>query len=447
MTAELISKRIRNEFREFLVGWTLREIETEFASAHIDCDRNFEPQVSGQRRSFVEQHYRTLDLTKTVDARRLLDFFSNILERAERNLLTGSGREQAERSIAQLKSCLARDGFSYSQGSITSATPETHFLFDEQQKISEVTRRAVFDELRIAQIAWSGRLSESEFLSRLYDLSSLPSHDVRFSSMAGDIWQHRENNLDWDADWVFADDRLDLFNTTDEKFLRLLCEMVHPAVRPDTEGAKALVAVFNRHLEVDGWELVEGQLISGKPTFVARHHGSEKVTLPESMHAADVLSDEYVCELSTKCDSRLASNDLDGAVTVARTLLEVVLAELEHRLTGSKSNYKGDLPKQFKQVTKLLRMDEQRPDLDDRFKDVIRGLVMVANGLAPIRNKMSDGHARERKPALHHARIVVNASKTVVAFLIESYNYQREKGLLTASSSVLEVADRPGKKK
>lgn len=127
--------------------------------------------------------------------------------------------------------------------------------------------------------------------------------------------------------------------------------------------------------------------------------------------------------------------DLDGAVTVARTLLEAILSELETRLAGGKGNHKGDLPKQFKQVTKLLRMDDQRPDLDERFKDVIRGLVMVANGLAPLRNKMSDGHARERKPALHHARLVVNAAKTVSAFLVESYVYQLERCLIQDVSS------------
>ena len=115
---------------------------------------------------------------------------------------------------------------------------------------------------------------------------------------------------------------------------------------------------------------------------------------------------------------------------MARTLLEAVLSELEARLAGIKANYKGDLPKQFKQVAKLLRMDEQRQDLDDRFKDVIRGLVMVTNGLAPLRNKMSDGHARVRKPAPHHARVVVNAAKTVSAFLVASYSYQTERGLL-----------------
>jgi hypothetical protein len=61
---------------------------------------------------------------------------------------------------------------------------------------------------------------------------------------------------------------------------------------------------------------------------------------------------------------------------------------------------------------------------------MIKGLILVINGLAPLRNKMSDGHARSRKPAPHHARFAVNAAKTVAYFLVESYAYQLEKGLI-----------------
>ena len=430
MPAEMVSKRTRNEFREYLVGWTLREIENEFESAGIECDRDFEPDLSGQRRSLVEQYYRTLDFTEANDVRRLLATYTSIIERAERNLPDNYGREEAERAIALLKSCLARDGFAYDAGNITATKLEYRVVFEPARGISEITRRAIFDELIVGQVAWSGRFSESDFLARLYDLESLPSYDRRFDSMNGEIWQHRENNLDWDDDWVFSDSRLNLLGATDDAFLRFLCEMVHPAARPETKDAKELVTTFNAHLRVDGWELVEGPPISGRATFLARRRASGAVSLPDPVHATDVLSDEYVRELAGKCDSRLASHDLDGAVTVARTLLEAILSELEIRLAGTKGNYKGDLPKQFKQVTKLLRMDEQRSDLDDRFKDVIRGLVMVANGLAPLRNKMSDGHARERKPAPHHARVVVNAAKTVSAFLVESYGYQIAKGLI-----------------
>src|SRR5690606_31810136 len=115
-----------------------------------------------------------------------------------------------------------------------------------------------------------------------------------------------------------------------------LLETVHPVVRPDPKEARQIVAVINTHLAADGWALVEGRPISGRPMFVAKRRALGDVMLPEPAHATDVLSDEYVRELSGKCDSRLAADDLDGAVTVARTLLEAILSELELRLAGAR---------------------------------------------------------------------------------------------------------------
>ena len=79
MAADLISKKTRNEFREILVGWSLREIGDLFAAADIVWDRDHEPATGGQRRSFVEQHYFTLDFASPACARRLLAAFENFL--------------------------------------------------------------------------------------------------------------------------------------------------------------------------------------------------------------------------------------------------------------------------------------------------------------------------------------------------------------------------------
>lgn len=437
MNRDLISKRTRNEFREFLVGWTLREIETEFDSADMACDKSHAPEVSGQRRSLVEQYYNALDFTKPDDVRRLLTAYASILEKAESTFPTAVGGEEVCRSITRLKAQLSKDGFAFRDGKITAAAAGARVVFESRQSVTAITRRAIFDELTVRQVAWWGSLSEPDFLNRVFDLSGLPSFDPRFTTMAGDIRQHRENNLDWDDSWVFSDSRLNLLHASDEVFLRFLREIVHPVVRPDSNEARALVETINTHLSADGWRMVEDGVMSGRPLFSSRRRPSGTVVLPDPAHTTEVLSDEYVRELSDKCDFRLTSNDLEGAVTVARTLLEAVLSELEVRLSGTRGDHKGDLPKQFKGVTKLLRMDDQRPDLDDRFKDVVRGLVMVANGLAPLRNKMSDGHARVRKPAPHHARLVVNASKTISAFLVESYLFQRDHGLLSSVSTNL----------
>lgn len=151
--------------------------------------------------------------------------------------------------------------------------------------------------------------------------------------------------------------------------------------------------------------------------------------------SADVLTmiegdSPYVEEQVRKCGVKLAAKDYDGAITNARTLIEAVLVELEGELIATRNDYRGDLSAQYKAVSKRLGMDDQRAGLDAGFKDVIRGLVMIVNGITPIRNKMSDAHARKAIPAPHHARVVVNAAKTVATFLIESYDMQRRRGSL-----------------
>lgn len=157
--------------------------------------------------------------------------------------------------------------------------------------------------------------------------------------------------------------------------------------------------------------------------------------LPTISIPLDILTLEYVTELDNQTNKRLAEGEFEGAITTARTMLEAVLRELEIELTGASSDYEGNLAKQYKAVSKQLRIDDTRNDLDEHFRQVVRGLVQVVKGLAPIRNKMSDSHPRERKPAPHHARVVANSAKTVAGFLIESYLFQRERGTLPSLPS------------
>lgn len=136
--------------------------------------------------------------------------------------------------------------------------------------ITQITRRNIFDSLRLEKIDWHGRLDETEFLSRIYDLSKMPSHDDRFGNMAGDIWQHRVNNYDWEDDWVLFDERLNLMQCDDGIFLNFLCEMLHPIVRADVTEVPRLQQTFNDHLRHDNFELVEKTRISNRPVFIGR---------------------------------------------------------------------------------------------------------------------------------------------------------------------------------
>lgn len=99
---DLVSKRTRTEFREHLVGLTLREIDIEFANEDFFADFSYEPPgLTGQRRTLVEQYYRTINFRDRAAITRLLSVFQTIVEKAK-----GYAPEQA----AALEGHLRRDG-------------------------------------------------------------------------------------------------------------------------------------------------------------------------------------------------------------------------------------------------------------------------------------------------------------------------------------------------
>lgn len=151
-------------------------------------------------------------------------------------------------------------------------------------RITEVTRRDLRDLL--AGVAWSGRLEEVDFLSRLYDLERLPSTDGRFTDARGDINQHRVFNYDWEDDWVFSDARFELESGSDEILLAFLAEMLHPVVRQSREEAQELARQLNELLELDGYRLAPNGEVSGRPiyepAFIGRKRGGTGRTNEES---------------------------------------------------------------------------------------------------------------------------------------------------------------------
>ena len=151
----------------------------------------------------------------------------------------------------------------------------------QTRRISEVTRRAVIDELSLSGTQWAGRLSEVEFLSRIYDLSALPSTDRRCNNAEADIHQHRISWTDWEDDWIFHDSRFELLRGTDEVFLRFVCEMIHPVVRPSLEDARRLATAFNAHLRQDGVSLMEVATISEHPVFAPSWTGERASAVAE----------------------------------------------------------------------------------------------------------------------------------------------------------------------
>ena len=58
----------------------------EFDAADIPCDIGYQPQLSGQRRSLVEQYYHAINWRDRRDVKKVLTTFENILTRAAQQI-------------------------------------------------------------------------------------------------------------------------------------------------------------------------------------------------------------------------------------------------------------------------------------------------------------------------------------------------------------------------
>lgn len=208
---------------------------------------------------------------------------------------------------------------------------------NNENRISEATRRAIVDWLLSEEIQWAGRLSQTEFLSRLYDLTSLPSTDGRFSDAVGDIRQHCDHWNDWDPDWVFVDSRFNILHAKDRAFLRFLCETVHPVVRSDSDEAKRIVAAYNDNLRADGWELFIKRMMSGQPVFAARESRAraEVFTEPTGWDKVDRQIEEVRQRVET------AKNE-EQFQTVGLLCREVLISVCEAAYDSDRHSIPGD---------------------------------------------------------------------------------------------------------
>jgi hypothetical protein len=362
--------------------------------------------------------------------------YEYVLKAAHERLPTQYHEVEARRAIDKLIASLKEDGLRYQDGKIQPITPEARRVLDEPASkltVSEVTRRNILDHLQQSGPSWWGRLSEDEFLSRLYDLNSLPSHDPRFKSVADDIWQHRVNNPDdWTDDWIFTDSRFDLLNTSDEAFLCFLCEMIHPVVRPEIEEVNNLLTIFNRHLAADGWEIAARSHMSGRPVFAARRRIVEgSPALGTAKPILNLLNAEYVTQQITRMEGAVVS-DPELAIGTAKEFVETMCKTILREL-GDTVSSTVKLPQLVGQVrAKLELLPESIPEKAkgaETIKALLGNLGTVAQCLAELRSLYGSGHgkdARVRGLQPRHARLAVGAACTLAVFLFETY--QERKG-------------------
>jgi hypothetical protein len=172
------------------------------------------------------------------------------------------------------------------------------------------------------------------------------------------------------------------------------------------------------------------QIISEAFTPIVEHlEGANRA--PIDLVAGDTLASfdaDGVHAVWAKALSRRAS-DPEGAITVARTLLETVCKRvLDER--GVAYGYKDDLPKLYGLAARELNM---APDqhVEEPIKMILGGAMNLVNGIGTLRNRFSDAHAPGGKipvkPSARHAALAVNMAGAMATFMIETFVQQDAK--------------------
>lgn len=116
------------------------------------------------------------------------------------------------------------------------------------------------------------------------------------------------------------------------------------------------------------------------------------------------------------------ASDPEGAITIARTILESICKYIldQNEISYSESD---DLSVIYKRASTVINLSqEQHSELI--YKQILGGCSGIINGLGSLRNKFGDAHGssdKKVKPSPRHAELAVNLSLSMSLFLLETY--------------------------
>jgi hypothetical protein len=137
--------------------------------------------------------------------------------------------------------------------------------------------------------------------------------------------------------------------------------------------------------------------------------------------AIERFDSEHVRSAWTKSLER-RTTDPEGAITMARTLLESVC---KHILDAAGARYDDspDLNKLYRQTAEVLNLAPSQ-HTEQVFKQILGGCTAVVEGLGALRNRLSDSHGKGKagvKPAPRHAELAVNLAGSLALYLLSTW--------------------------
>ena len=284
-------------------------------------------------------------------------------------------------------------------------------------QITGLTRRrllTVFENRNLAS-----EISDLELVRSLWPIHSMttPKLDGRMP-LEEYLIQHTVRNDDLSGRDVLEE--LNFLTCSRTQVFKLLEAIVHPeATSPELQAET--VKAINVHLAGDGFALTRSGSISGSPIYAVKHVA---IGTPADAAISEALAafnpDNVHARWSAALERR--STDAEGAITLARTLLEDVCKWLLNE-TGGTWEEADDLPALYKRLAKTLNL---APDshTEQTFKQILGSCQSIVEGLGALRNKLGDAHSvgpRRVRPSVRHAELAVNLAGTMATFLVETW--------------------------
>ncbi len=121
------------------------------------------------------------------------------------------------------------------------------------------------------------------------------------------------------------------------------------------------------------------------------------------------------------------TDDPEGAITAARTLLETVCKRILSEREVVYDSGKVTLHILYSLTAKELNLHPNQHN-EEIFKKILGGCSAIVSGLGELRNKLGDAHAENEmlsnpsaRPVPRHAEFAVNLAGSVALFLVETY--------------------------
>lgn len=206
------------------------------------------------------------------------------------------------------------------------------------------------------------------------------------------------------------------------------------SVLDDPRAASLLPDWVKRHRNLDQfWGFIKSRFGSyaERRTFIWDEFRA-LVEYAESgdLHPSDAIVSEAMSQFDaehvrvawTKAIERRAS-DPEGAITMARTLLESVCKHILDEAGESDHEANPDLNKLYKQTAALLNLTKAQHE-EVVFKQILGGCTAVVEGLGALRNRLSDAHGKGKggaKAAPRHAELAVNLAGSMALFLLATW--------------------------